>query len=482
MRKGRSSRRRKALGALTLAALFGLSGPALALEEADRLWLVGEQAFQDKLYTVAGRTLARLIERYPQDRRAPEATLLLGKARLSHGALGPALDAFRRAQAFVPPPGKPEEARFWEAETLSRMKRHAEARAVYDRLVAENAASPFAADALYGLGWTELELKRPQAAAGAFRQLIDAFPDHASVPSATVTLGRLLIEAKQHADAVGVLQRFPERFADHRVLPEARYLLGLARLGAGQTAEGVQELRAFLAASPRHELAGQARRLVVDGLLREGSREELAEQYRALMAVTPATAEILYDAGLVAARIGQRPDAEAAWTRLRRGFPDHPLTVRASLDLALAAFDRGDFPEAVPLARKATASPDLPVRAQAWLILGESELKLRRFGPAHDAFQAAAAAAGEDAAVRYRALAGSGLALEEQRQWGPALRYYEEVAEKSPDTTLQAWAATRRDEVAERLNPPPVKGPSRSILPEGSKAPNSTAPKEKGKP
>ena len=50
--------------------------------------------------------------------------------------------------------------KFWEAETLFRLKRYAEAAAVYDAVVEANAASPLAADAMYGRAWSELEVKR----------------------------------------------------------------------------------------------------------------------------------------------------------------------------------------------------------------------------------------------------------------------------------------------------------------------------------
>src|SRR5262249_29223711 len=149
--------------ALTVSAALVSPSGAIALGEADRLWLVGERAFQDGLNPLARRVLERFVERFSDDKRIPEATLLLGKARLAMGARGPALEAFRKAQTFSPPPGKPEEARFWEGEALFRMKKFAEARSVYDRLLAENAASPMAPDALYGLGWTQVELKQRDA-------------------------------------------------------------------------------------------------------------------------------------------------------------------------------------------------------------------------------------------------------------------------------------------------------------------------------
>ena len=434
--------------------LAGAPGPAAALDEAGRLWLVGERAFEDKLYAVSHASLERLIQRYPADARIPEATLLLGKVRLAEGSYEPALADFRRAQTLTPPPGKPEEARFWEAETLFRMGRYDAARAVYDALIATNAASPFAPDALYGLAWSQLELKRRDAAIDAFRQLLKAFPEHVTAPSATYHLARVLVEGKRHEEAIALLRPFPERYRDSKLVPDARYLLGVASLGAGQSSEGLAELRAFVSAYPGHELANQARRTIADRLVKEGRKDDLAQEYNTLMAQSPRTAESVYDAGFIASRLGRTRDAESAWATLRKDFPDHPLAVRASFDLAQSAFGRGNFKDAAALARSAVKSDDVAVRAQAQLLLGESELKLKRPGPAHQAFQAAVEAAGaQDPAVRFRALAGSGLALEEQGKLADSLRYYDQVAADAPDKELRAWAKARRTAVAAQLKP-----------------------------
>src|SRR5881396_1172643 len=141
-----------------IGAVSGWPPSAVAMEESDRLWTVGVRAFQDGLYPLAQRVLERLIERYPTDRRMPEATLLLGKTRFSQKSFPAALKAFRQAAGFSPVLGRPGEARFWEAETLFRLDRYAEARDGYDQLLTDAPSSPFAPDALYGRAWTNREL------------------------------------------------------------------------------------------------------------------------------------------------------------------------------------------------------------------------------------------------------------------------------------------------------------------------------------
>ena len=426
-----------------LAALLAWPGSALAVSEPERLWTVGDRAFQDGLFAQSRRMLERLVERYPSDSRVPDATLLLGKARLSQGQPEAALQAFRQAQTFSPVPGRPDEARFWEGETLFRMKRYPEARAIYDRILTDNPNSPSAPDAVYGLAWVNLELKRRDQAVTEFRRLLSSYPEHANVPSATFYLARTLVELKRPDEAIGLLRGFVSKYPDHRLLPEARYTLGQALVAGGQTDEGVGELRAFAKAYPNSDLAPTARRSVVDTLVRQGKKGELAEEYKALIAQSPATAEGLYDAGLVASKLGRPRDADSAWARLRKDFPDHPLSGRVSLEMAQSAFAKNSFKDAATLARAASRSPEDAVRGEAFVLLGESELKQRRHAAAVAAFKSAAEAPALEPALRYRALAGTGLAHEEQRQWSQAAKFYEEVASKSPDKTLASWAKER---------------------------------------
>ena len=439
------------LAALAVAA--SLAGPAQALDEADRLLLVGEKAYEDGLYPLSRRVLERFLERFPGDRRAGDAMLLVGKARLSQGSLDAALDAFRKAEGFTPVPGKPEEARFWEAETLYRMKRFTDARAAYARVVSAEPASPLLPDALYSLGFVDLELKRRDAAAADFRRLIKEFPDHATAPSATIQLARALIETKHADEAVAVLEPFAKKYPEHKLLPEARYYLARARLADGDTAEGVAELRTFARTYPGHELAASARRVALETQIKAGKKKELAEEYTALMALKPQTPDSLYDAGAIAVGLDRAKDAEAAWARLRKEFPDHPLTARVSLNQAQAAFGRNNFKDASALGHAAAKSPEDTVRGEALLVVGESEMKLRRPAQALPAFQAAADTPGLESALRFRALAGSGLAHEDQKQWTQAAKYYEEVAAGSPDKTLANWAKTRRAAIAVNLKP-----------------------------
>jgi TolA-binding protein len=441
---------------LLVATLF--APPARALDEPGRLRLVGERTFADGLYPIARRVLERLVADYPQDPRIGDALLLLGRARFALGDAESALEAFRRAQAATPPPASLE-AKFWEAETLFRLRRFAEAGAAYDLVVKNDAAAPHAPDAAYGLAWSELELRRPEAAIAEFRELLARWPEHPLGPAATLYLARTLAELNRFDDALPLLESFAKKHPRHKQVPDAQYLLGWARVKSGDTKAGLADLRAFVAAAPNHELAPAARRMITETLTHSGDRSELQGTYKALMEQKPPTPEALYDAGSIAGRLGRPTDQEGAWRRLQKEFPDHPLATRAALDLANAAFKRKEWKEAAAQADVAAQSNEDGLRAEALLLVGQSELKLGHYRVAAKAFDAVGGVKDVEAEVRYRALAGLGLALEQLKDLPGALAAYQSVASKSPDATLRDWARDRAQAVKSLLGRPPAGKP-----------------------
>jgi TolA-binding protein len=431
------------------------ASPSTALDEPDRLWLVSERAAADGLHVLARRTLERLVEAHPRDTRAPQAHLLLGQVRLTLGDPAGALQSFRRAQSYDPPPGRPFEAKFWEAESLFRLRRYAEASVAYDEVVRNDALAPFAPDALYGFGWSELELKRPEVAAKAFRDFLTAWPEHGAAASASYHLARALTAQNRYEEAMGTLQGFLTKYPRHKLAPEAQYLKGWSRVQSGDTRGGVAELKAFVDANPTHSEASSARRLITETVVRYGGdQQDLIDAYRALMVQSPPSAEGLFDAAMIAGRLGRTRDQDIAWRKLRQSFPEHALSRRVALELASAAYKRKDWKDTVAQAQPATLSEEEPVKSEAFLLLGEAELKLRRFASAERAFDSALAITTLEDSLRYRALAGLGLAREEQRELREALTAYDQVMTSSPDPALRDWARDRFDAVKARLNAP----------------------------
>ncbi len=456
------TRRLLSISALASILLAGLpASPALALDEADRLWLVGERAFADGLHPIARRVLDRFVVEYPNDTRVAQAMLLLGRSRLALGEPEKALDAFRRLRAIATLPAQQLEGRFWEAESLYRLKQYAAARSAYDDVLGKDAASPLAPEALYGLGLCEIELKRPEPAIKAFRDLLTSWPEHTTAAPATFYQAQTLVDLKRYAEAVPLLKDFGTKFPKSKLVPDAQYLLGSARLAMGERDLGVADLQAFVSAYPGHPEAAGASRKITGAIAKSGTPAQQQNTYSQLVQPS-ATAENLYDAGVIAGKAGKIKDQQTAWARLHKQFPNHPLAHQASYDLAEAAFKRKEWGQAAAQAKAATLSEDQGLRARALLLEGESELKLSRFKDAAKSFEAVGGVKNLEAADRYRALAGLGLAREQLGEIRAALAAYDAVASKSPDVTLRNWARDRAAAVRSQPAKPATNGEKKS--------------------
>src|SRR5262249_57035651 len=125
----------------------------------------------------------------------------------------------------------------------------------------------------------------------------------------------------------------------------AQFLLGSARRAAGERDAGVAELQAFVAAYPGHPQVAAARRKLTDSIAKSGTPAQQQSTYSQLTQPS-ATAESLYDAGVIAGKPGKIKDQQTAWARLRKEFPDHQLAHQATSDLREAAVTRKDWARA----------------------------------------------------------------------------------------------------------------------------------------
>lgn len=434
--------RRIALLSLALAALvFGAVPPAAGLSEVERLWLVGSKAFDDQIYGLAERALERFVRDYPDEPRTPAAVLLRAKTRLALGLLDRALDDFRRAQRFPIPPGEPGEAPFWEGEILYRLKRYAEAQAAYESALRE-LSSPLVPDALYGLGLASLQQNQPERAVRAFQRLLAGWASHPRAAAVVYHLARTLADLKRPDEVRSLLASYETTYPDSPWLVDALYLRGWSQLTTSQPEGASASLQAFLERAPDNDLVPQARLYLAEALFRQGKKADGLRQLHTLVEASPGTAPILYETGLLARRFDSPADAERAWRRIQAEFPGHRLAHRASLELARAAFTRKRYADALAASQAAAASAEPEVRLEARLLSGESLLQLKRDGAALQEFKAAVEASPANHPLRWRAVAGLGLAHERLQHWAEAGRLYELVA-SGHDETLKEWAAER---------------------------------------
>ncbi|HEX2500697.1 MAG TPA: tetratricopeptide repeat protein [Methylomirabilota bacterium] len=428
---------------VALAGLAVLAAPArteAARSEADRLFMVGAGSFEDGLYETAYRELGRFIQAAPTDPRRGDAAFLRGKAAFWMERYAEALVEFDAAETFPLNLGTSNEVIFWQGETLFRLRRFEEARDRYARFLGLKPASPLVPEALYARGLAELETGRADGAVDTLRDFLREYPTHARAPTAAYSAARELIRARRWEDALALLTPYAARYPGSPYLAETRYLLGVAQVEAGRP-EGVRTLEQFIAQNSGSELVPTARALVAEAQVKAGRPREALEQYQALVRAAP-TAQGLYRIGELSLRLNRPSDAEAAWTTLRRDFPEDALAGPAGLATARLHEQRKQWEPALQLAQS-VASMKGPERSDALLLVGQSALQLRRNAEAAQAYHAVVVETTPASKRYFEGLAGLAAALEAATDKEGASRAYREIVDTSPDPELVRWAKGR---------------------------------------
>jgi TolA-binding protein len=455
---------------VALAGLAVLAAPVradAARSEADRLWMVGAGSFEDGLYETAYRELGRFIQAAPNDPRRGDAALLRGKAAFWMERYAEALVDFEAAETFPLAAATPGEAIFWQGEALFRLRRPEEARDRYARFLALKPGSSYAPEALYARGLAELETGRADGAIDTFREFLREYPTHARAPTAAYSAARELIRAMRWEDALGLLTPYAARYPGSPYLAEARYLLGVAQIEAGRFPEGVRTLEQFIVQAPASELVPTARVLVAEAQVKAGRPREALEQYQALVRAAP-TPQALYRIGELSLRLNRLSDAEAAWTTLRRDFPQDALAGPAGLATARLHEQRKQWEPALQVAQS-VASMRGPERSDALLVVGQSALQLRRNAEAAQAYHAVVVETPPASKRYFEGLAGLAAALEAATDKDGASRAYREIVDTSPDPALVRWAKGRLGAL-EAPAPAPRVAPKPKPKPKGSGA------------
>jgi TolA-binding protein len=430
---------------VALVAGAAVGPAAAAVSEPDRLWAVGVQAFEDGLYDVTYRELGRFVQAAPADPRRGDAMLLRGKAAFALKSYADALAEFQAAENLPLRAFTPGEPIFWQAEVYFRLRRFDQARERYSVLLRDYPGSPYAPDALYARGFSELELGLPDEALATFSTLLAQYPATELAGSAAYAAARELVRAKRWEEAYALLSSYASRFPRSRFLTETQYLLGVAQIETGRTPEAVRTLESWLAGNRTQELAPTARVLLGEAHAKAGRAREAVEQYRALVRDAPThplVPQALYQIGELSGQLGRAPDAEAAWKALRRDYPRDALAELAGLELVSLYVKRKQFEPAVALARE-VADANGSQRLEALLLLGESALKAGKPTEAQTAYATAAAEAPAESGPRFRALAGVGLVAEAQKDEAAAKQAYQEIVDKAEDQDLVRWAGER---------------------------------------
>ena len=157
------------------------------------------QQRQKDLYTDTDVRLRKLEGGVPPEAQAPTATNPAALAR----------DSEEQQQLEI-------------ANAFSKDAKHKDAFAAYDKFLKDYPNSPVAADAMYGLGYSQFALKNYKSAIATQQKLLDTHPDSAKAPDAMMNMANSQIQLGQVAAAKKTLRELVSKFPNSEVTPTAQ--------------------------------------------------------------------------------------------------------------------------------------------------------------------------------------------------------------------------------------------------------------------
>lgn len=108
------------------------------------------------------------------------------------------------------------------ANGLSKESKHKDAFNAYDKLLKDYPNSPLAADAKYGLGYSQFALKNYKSAIATQQKVLDMHPDSPKVPDAMFNMANSQLQLGQVANAKKTLKDLIAKFPNSEVTPTAQ--------------------------------------------------------------------------------------------------------------------------------------------------------------------------------------------------------------------------------------------------------------------
>lgn len=108
------------------------------------------------------------------------------------------------------------------ANGLSKESKHKDAFNAYDKFLKDYPNSELAAEAIYGLGYSQFALKNYKSAIASQQKVLDQYPSSSKAPEAMLNMANSQIQLGQVSNAKKTLRDLIAKFPDSEVIPVAQ--------------------------------------------------------------------------------------------------------------------------------------------------------------------------------------------------------------------------------------------------------------------
>jgi TolA-binding protein len=233
-----------------------------------------------------------------------------------------------------------------------RLGNYREAQDVFETLLSEFPANPFAAEGAYLAGFSAFSEGRYSASERFLRQAISLAGDDTQAAQSAFLLGQALRDGGDRRDAAVQFQEVVERYPESAYADDALYEYAAVSRAAGDVDAAGRAYRRLSREYPDSPLASEALYRVAEILLSQESFEEARDayfEYRSTFPDGEFLQAALYWGGVASAEIGEDSGALLQWERLISEFPDASLRPEAMRRAAELYEERSEFRKALNL-------------------------------------------------------------------------------------------------------------------------------------
>ena len=429
--------------ALPRAGQSPLAAP-LALAQADILYEMPDRRKE------AAALYAAVATQYPQDPQAGQALYLATLAAVETQQFPAALQYAKSFSERFAQHELAADVLQLAAESHLQLRQYPEAEQLYQQALEK--AGP-KAPMLWKVRYAFVLLlaKKHQEAAAAVQPLLAQIQEKSLLAEAYYVLGASLLELKQSAQAIQALEAAWQADPKWRQADETLLCLAHAYGSAGKPTEAKQTLEKLLQDFPQSRLREQAHYWLAEYLYAEKQYPAAAAQYQKLLDQSPQgemAPAARYGLGWARLMAGQYPEAEATFNQFLQTYPQHPLAGRARYGRGLARQQQGQFAPALE-DLQAVLQTDLPAtdRADALYAIGLCLSGLKRYPEAVDAFQKVLQT-DPNYPAKDKVLYEWAWALQSAGQPKEAAEVFARLANEHPSSPLAAEALFRQGEWA----------------------------------
>lgn len=366
-----------------LAALGATNVAVTAAEPGEEDFLFARRLVVDRQeYDLAAKKFAEFVAQNPRSAQAPEALSMMGYCYSKLGKDGAAVESYGRLINEYPQADANllQEALAYGGDACFKLKRFAEAEALYTQLIEKHPLAKLTESALYWRGETR------------YRQALAARQTDAKAPEAAAKLDQAITD----------FESFVRRYPESKRLPAALYSAAFAQYEQGHYAAAIEHFSRLVRDFPQDGRAEESQLYVAECLYQDQKYPRARQEYARVLE--------LFKQGqhLSEARSGVAwcDYAEGRPLEAAKGFEEASALAGDNQDKALSARydagcayrEAGRFDEAVACLKPVAAEPQHNLRPAALFKIGAFRLEQAK----------ALAGGGEPAADSPEALALAG--------------------------------------------------------------------------